>query len=154
MVKAAENCSGMATLRAWKWWRQLALQWLPHFRNVRICFHGGGRDVYDGLSLNQHCCSKTSTGEATYSKIKGLDDCFTEMRKSYTSLFVHKIYVRVRPKGFPLSHRLRKFSTIIYNHLWYTSIIFWYIFYRGKCWRQTRQGEMEEATKKIEVGME
>ncbi len=75
------------------------------FRNDRICFHGGGRDVYDGLSLNQHCCSKTSTGEATYSKIKGLDDCFTEMRKSYTSLFVHKnLRVHIRPKGLPLSH--------------------------------------------------
>ena len=107
--------SVMATLRAWKWWRQLGTPVIATFRNDRTSFHGGGRGVYDGLSLNQHCCSKTSTGEATYSKIKGLDDCFTEMRKSYTSLFVHKIYVRVRPKGFPLSHRLRKFSTIIWS---------------------------------------
>ena len=92
------------------------------FRNDRICFHGGGRDVYDGLSLNQHCCSKTSTGEATYSKIKGLDDCFTEMRKSYTSLFVHENLRAHSSEGITPFAQLRKFSTIIYDHLWYTRV--------------------------------
>ena len=71
----------------------------------------------------------TSTGEATYSKIKGLDDCFTEMRKSYTSLFVHKNLRAHSSEGITPFAQLRKFSTIMYDHLWYTSIISWYFFF-------------------------
>jgi len=114
VVKAAENCSVMATLRAWKWWRQLGTPVIATFRNDRICFHGGGRDVYDGLSLNQHCCSKTSTGEATYSKIKGLAttrhpgfrQATSRIRKTTPQVWRKH---HVNPYGFyPFRHTKRK----------------------------------------------
>ena len=154
-----------------QWWRQLKIvqewphcghgngegSWAPPviatFRNDRTSFHGGGRDVYDGLSLNQHCCSKTSTGEATYSKIKGLDDCFTEMRKSYTSLFVHKNLRAHSSEGITPFAQLRKFSTIVYDHLWYTSIIF-LIFFFTEANAEGSQDKAKWRKRKIKVGME
>ena len=104
------------------------------FETIKDCAHGGsevrGKSSHWRLSLHWWIMEdiSTSTVEATYSKTKGLDDFFTEMWKSYASLFMQK-NPRARPsEGISPFASVAKVLNYHFTRLFmiheYSSIIF------------------------------